>query len=32
MHILSRRSTLFALAGLWLALIVPTAAQRGRPA
>ena len=31
MHILSRRSTLFALAGLWLALIVPTAARAAVP-
>ncbi|MGH2915093.1 MAG: glycoside hydrolase family 6 protein [Solirubrobacteraceae bacterium] len=28
---LSRRSTLFAIAGLWLALLVPTAAQAAAP-
>ncbi|MFZ1993862.1 MAG: glycoside hydrolase family 6 protein [Solirubrobacteraceae bacterium] len=31
MHTLSRRTTLFALAGLWLALLVPTAAQAATP-
>ena len=27
MHVLPRRSVLFALAGLWLALLIPTAAR-----
>jgi endoglucanase len=31
MRILSSRSTLFALAGLWLALIIPTSAQAAVP-
>jgi hypothetical protein len=31
MSILSRRSALFALAGLWLALLVPAAARAAAP-